>query len=61
MEIFKTVSMSTWEIGLVKSAVGFIGIAIGATWPNIFAPYAAIIFAVGLLIGLYILYLWAKK
>jgi len=61
MKIFKNVPMNTWEMGMVKFSVGFIGIAIGATWPNIFAPYATIIFAAGLLVGLCIVYLWFKK
>lgn len=61
MKIFKTVPMSTWEVGMVKFTVGSIGIAIGATWPNIFAPYATILFVAGILVGLYILYVWANK
>lgn len=61
MKIFKNVSMSTWDIGIIKLAVGFIALAIGATWPNVFAPYAKILFVLGLLFGLYALYSWIKK
>ena len=61
MKIFKNVPMNTWEIGMVKFAVGFIGIAIGTTWADIFAPYATIMFVAGLLVGLCIVYIWAKK
>ena len=61
MKIFKTVPMGTWEIGMVKFTVGTLGIAIGATWPNIFAPYTTMLFVAGILVGLYIFYAWAKK
>jgi len=61
MKIFKDTIMSTWDIGLIKLAVGCMGIAIGATWADIFAPYAMILFIVGILAGLYALYSWTKK
>lgn len=61
MTIFKTVQMSSWDIGVLKLAVGFIGIAIGSTWADIFAPYALIFSIIGLAAGLYAVYTWAKK
>ena len=61
MKIFKTVSMSTWDIGIIKLAVALMGIAIGSTWPNIFAPYAGLMFSVGILFGIYMFYIWLKK
>jgi len=61
MKIFKNTMMSTWDIGIVKIAVGCMALAIGATWPDIFAPYAKILFAVGVAAGLYALYVWLKK
>ena len=61
MKIFKNTLMSTWDIGLIKFAVACMGIAIGATWADIFAPYALYIFAVGVIAGLFSLYTWVKK
>lgn len=61
MKIFKTVSMSTYDIGVIKLAIGFIALAVGATWPEVFAPYSKFLFVVGLGAGLYALYMWAKK
>jgi len=61
MKIFKTVPMTTWDIGVIKISVAFMAFAIGSTWPNIFAPYAKILFTVGILTALYALYTWVKK
>ena len=61
MKIFKNVLMSTWEIGVIKIAVASMAVAIGSTWPNVFAPYAEIFFAIGILASLYALYIWSKK
>jgi len=61
MKIFKTVSMSTWDIGIIKIAVACMAFAIGSTWPNIFAPYAKILFTIGILAALHALYTWTKK
>lgn len=61
MKIFKTSLMNTWDIGVIKLAVLLIGVAIGATWAPVFAPYALALFIIGVLIGLYALYAWMKK
>ncbi len=61
MNLFKTKAMRWWEIGLIKWAVLFFGIAIGANWPNLFGPYKLALLLVGVLVGLYALYLWLKE
>ena len=61
MKLLKNTLMSTWDIGLIKLAVVCIGIAIGATWSNLFAPYTTLLFVVGILAGLYAGYVWMKK
>jgi uncharacterized membrane protein len=61
MKLFKTVSMSTWEIGMVKIAVLCMGIAIGAFWSSIFTPYITVLIVTGVLVGLYAGYRWVRK
>jgi type IV secretory pathway TrbL component len=61
MQIFKTVSMSTWDIGVIKIAVACMAISIGATWPEVFAPYVKAFVVVGILAGAYALSVWIKK
>lgn len=61
MKLFKTVPMSTWDIGIIKIAVACMAFAIASTWPEIFAPYSKILFVVGIIIGLYAGYFWLNK
>jgi hypothetical protein len=49
MKLF-TATTFTWEqLGLLKWGVLFIGIAIGAEWPDAFAPYVLAFVIIGLL------------
>jgi hypothetical protein len=61
MKIFKTVPMSTWDIGILKIAVAFMAVSIGATWPEVFAPYVKFIFSAGVVAALYAMYGWMNK
>jgi hypothetical protein len=45
-----------WQVGILKAALLLIGIAIGANWPEVFAPYITVLVIVGLLLGAYIAY-----
>ena len=61
MDLLKDRMMHWWEIGLIKWAVLFIGIAIGANWPEIFQPYTVALVIVGAVVGVIAGYLWVKK
>ena len=61
MNIFKDRTMPWWETGLIKWSVLFIGIAIGAYWSNIFAPYVLILSTAGVVIGIFAAYFWSKE
>lgn len=61
MNIFKPTTFTWWQIGLLKWAVFFIGIVVGAQWPEVFAPYAALLLVLGLLISLYLVTVWVRN
>ena len=61
MKLFKTVSLRWWEIGLIKLSVVCIGIFIGVTWQEVFAPYAMHVLMVGLVAGIAMVLVWCKK
>ena len=52
MNIFKPTTFTWSQLGSLKWASIFMGIAIGATWPNVFAPYAIALFVVGLALAI---------
>jgi len=61
MNIFKTRFMPWWETGLIKWSAFLIGIAIGARWSDIFAPYFLLLVLLGILIGIIAGVFWSKE
>ena len=61
MNIFKSTKFTWWQLGILKWATLFFGIAIGSLWPEVFAPYATTLLIIGLVAGLYLATVWLKK
>lgn len=61
MKLLKNVLWQWWEIGLVKWSSALFGLAVGAYWPEVFAPYALPIVLVSLILGSVALFYWLKK
>lgn len=60
MNIFKSSSFEWWQIGFLKLAMLVIGITIGSTWPQVFVGYAIYLLVVGVILGIYLAYIWLK-
>lgn len=58
MNIFKPTTLTWWQVGMLKWAVFLIGIAVGATWPEIFAKYTVTFLVIGLLLSIYLTKVW---
>ncbi len=61
MNIFKPTTFTWVQLSLLKWAVFFIGIVVGATWSNVFAPYSLLLLGIGLVISLYLVTVWARN
>ena len=61
MNILKSVTLTWWQVGLLKWFVFIIGIAFGATWSELFSPYALKLLLIGLVLGGYLGYVWWKQ
>ncbi|MEK7462578.1 MAG: hypothetical protein AAB618_03315 [Patescibacteria group bacterium] len=61
MNIFKTTTLTWWQVSLLKWAVFLIGIAVGATWPELFAKYTVIFIVIGLVLSLYLFKVWVSN
>jgi len=61
MNIFKSTTFTWWQIGMLKWAVLFIGIAIGATWPEVFNKYVAQLLIVGFMLSVYLGVVWFRN
>jgi len=61
MNIFKSTEFAWWQLGMLKWAVLFIGIAVGATWPEVFARYVIFLLVVGLALSGYLATVWFRN
>ncbi len=61
MNIFKPTTFSWEQLGLLKWGTLFIGVAIGAYWPEIFAPYALALVIIGLILCISPALAWFKE
>ncbi len=61
MNVFKPTTFSWWQISLLKWAVLFLGVAIGATWPELFVPYRRYLVIVSLVMSAYLAKVWWRN
>ena len=61
MNIFKSTRFTWWQLGILKWTTLFFGIAVGSTWPDVFAPYALILLLISIVAGIYLGLVWLKK
>lgn len=60
MNIFKSTQFTWWQLGMLKWAVLFIGVAIGATWSEVFVRLNIILLVIGLLLSIYPAMVWFR-
>ena len=60
MNLFKSTRFNWWQLGILKWATLFFGIAIGSLWPSVFAPYAYVLLVIGIVAGIYLALVWMK-
>jgi hypothetical protein len=59
--LFKKFTLNWWQAGVFKIAVASVGVVIGATWPEIFAPLRLPLLLVYVLCGAFIAFVWWKQ
>ncbi len=61
MNIFKTVSLTWWQVSIFKLGMASAGIAAGTYWSACFANYLSVIVVVAVISLAYTTYVWAKQ
>jgi hypothetical protein len=56
--VFKPFTMKWWQAGIFKIAMLSLGLLIGSTWPEFFAPWRAALCIVFIVCAGYLTYLW---
>ena len=54
MKLFRNYTFTWKQATLFKISLLAIGIAVGASWPALFAPYALLLAIVGIALGVYL-------
>lgn len=57
---FKSKVVSWKDVAVLKTSVLLVGVAIGAFFPEVFAPYAGILLALGIALGVYVAFVWLR-
>jgi hypothetical protein len=61
MNIFKTITLKWWQGSIFKWTMLSAGIAVGATWPNIFSSWTGVFWAMFAVGAVYLTYVWWKQ
>ena len=61
MNIFKSITLKWWQGSLFKISILSLGIAIGASWPNIFLNWVIPLTVLFAVLVCYIGYVWWKQ
>lgn len=61
MNILKSFSMKWWQTGAFKLAMISLGLAIGLTWPELFLSLRLLFWALFVVLGGYIFWIWWKQ
>jgi hypothetical protein len=61
MNILKATTFKWYQLGALKWGVFLIGIGIGAHWSELFQKHVLAFFVIGLLLSLYVGYVWLKQ
>jgi len=59
--IYKSFTLKWWQTGLFKWSLLSFGIAVGATWSDVFSPWRGPLLAIGIVPGIYFMWIWWKQ
>ncbi len=57
MNPFRSYVFTWWQLGLLKTSMLALGLALGATWPGVFARWRVILWLVFLIPAIYLMIL----
>lgn len=61
MKFLKTLTLKWWQVGIFKYASISFGLAVGLTWPQIFGSLLPLFWALAVVLGGYITWVWWKQ
>lgn len=60
-DLFKSFTLTWWQGSIFKLALLSLGLAVGSTWPDVFAPLRVVLLPVYVVCAGYITVVWWKQ
>jgi hypothetical protein len=61
MTVFKDYTFAWWQLGLLTLSMVALGLAIGSTWPGVFASWRDSLLLLFVVLAFYVSYVWLKQ
>ena len=61
MTFFKDFTFAWWQLSLFKLSMVALGLAVGSTWPEVFARWRDPLFVLFVVPAFYMSYVWLKQ
>ena len=61
MQLFKSVTLTWWQVGLLKLSLLSLGVILGATWPGVFVNWREVLLVLFVVPAFYVTYVWFQQ
>jgi hypothetical protein len=61
MKFFKSFTFAWWQLSLLKLSMVAFGLAVGSTWPGVFAGWRDLLLILFVVTAFYLSYVWLKQ
>ncbi len=61
LRIFKSYTFAWWQLGLLKISLLALGLAVGSTWPGLFAGWRELLLVLFVVPAFYVSYVWIEQ
>jgi hypothetical protein len=59
--LFKSVTFTWWQVGLLKVSLLSLGVVVGSTWPELFVGWRDLLLLLFVVPAFYVTYLWFRQ
>jgi hypothetical protein len=61
VKIFRSYTFTWWQLGLLKISLLALGLAVGSTWPGLFAGWRGLLLVLFVAPAFYVSYVWIEQ
>jgi len=61
VKIFRSYTFAWWQLSLLKISVLALGLAVGSTWPDLFAGWRELLLVLFVAPAFYVSYVWIEQ